>query len=332
MDSADRGPTLKDVARLAEVSRATASRAFADHSSIAAATRMRVLDAARMLGYTLNQPARSLKSGRIGLVGVVLPDLRDPFYAHIAAGIDEVLQDQGFAMIMIMGRGGDQVAAIERLRSHRVGSVIVAPTSTAIISAIRAAKLVAVHVHTTHHSLVSDCVTGYDYEVVRGIAAELITLGHKRLALLLRSPETSATRGRAAGFLSAIDAAPSTVSGRLVAPHTDPRITSWLPHLDGASAVIAGDAGITSRLLQEARNRGVCVPRDLSVVSLGDLDWMTAFDPPISAVDLHPHAMGRHAAETLVARLRGDAPAPPVEIRVLPTVNRRGSIAPFRES
>src|SRR4051794_26012082 len=125
---AERQPTLADVARAARVATSTASRALQENPRISETTRLRVREAARGLGYRPNLLAQSLRRQTASLVGIVVPDIGAPFFSRVVKGAQEVLEQNGFAVLVIHTERepGREAAALQTLRDHQVAGVLVA--------------------------------------------------------------------------------------------------------------------------------------------------------------------------------------------------------------
>lgn len=329
---AERASTIADVAAEAGVSTATVSRAL-NGGVVSERARDAVENAARRLHYRRNDLARSLATGRTGVIGVLIPDVIGPLYAQMARGIEDVLQPLGMHYMMVTdNRDLDQEAqAIELLLARRVDALILIGSNldARSLAAALGGDTPTVHIQPERGGGPERLVVEIDNEAgTRAAVDHLVSLGHTRLAHVTGLRRDASAR--AAAFLSALHehglepgpivASDSTEAGgvragpAVVASHRDA----------GVTAVVCSNDRIAAGLYRAVRDAGLRIPHDLSVVGFDDLPWCPYLDPPLTTIRQPAQEMGRVAAQQVVASLR--APGPPVLHRVPALLVPRASV------
>ncbi|MDI7862664.1 LacI family transcriptional regulator [Rhizobiaceae bacterium n13] len=303
--------TLLDVARHANVSRATASLVLRKSPLVGNATRLRVEQAMRDLGYVYNIGAARLRVERSQIIGAIVPNLANPFFAELLSGIEEVIGATGKAVIL--ANSGDQVERqdmlLQRMREHGVDGVILCPaaqTSSTLSDQITDWGMPLVQV-LRHISLDLDYV-GVDYAAGMHQAVDyLASLGHKKIAFAAHGPIHSAYQERVEGFRDA-----------MLARNLDPGIIIRFPtqlgeianathllfdHETRPTAVICFNHVVALGLSAGLHDRGLTIGRDFSLVSFDDVADAEAIRPKLTSVSTGPVTIGEMAARLLVDRI-----------------------------
>jgi LacI family transcriptional regulator len=338
--------TLRDVAEAAGVSLSTASRVSRGAASVRPEVRARVLDAIERLGYQPDRAARSIRTGRSGVVGYVVADVANPFFAAIVKGASAVLEPEGHALLLASS-GYDPVVeerALRSLRAHRVDGLVLSVTD-------EQAPYLAAHVARVPSVAVDRLLAGAvdvvrsDHAIGIGDAVRhLARLGHRRLVLLAGSDRQLGTRARIEAFRDAAaacglaeretlvrSACPSGLAGRALAAE----VLATAP-----TALLVASYDLLVAMLEELAARGLRIPDDVSFVACDDLDVCRIATPPLDVVRRDIELLGREAATLLLRRLRGEvaggpqasvlpteflaraSSAPPSDIRVIPPTSR----------
>jgi LacI family transcriptional regulator len=302
--------SITEVARLAGVSTATASRVVssADYP-VSAATRERVLDAARALDYVPNALARGLLKSQIPVVGVIVHDITDPYFAEVVRGVEDAASPAGYLVITCSSErdAERETSYVRLLRSMRAASVIFAASGLddperndelhKHLSAMRADG--AAVVHLSPHAMGAADV-GVDNEAgMASMVAALIELGHRRIAFLAGPSTLFVARARLAGYRRGLADAGIDFDDRLVV-HTsfDPAggalgVDTLLAAHAPLSAICCANDPLAIGALARLAELGIDVPADVSVAGFDDVPVAAITSPSLSTVRLPLREMGR---------------------------------------
>ena len=326
--------TIRDVARRAQVSVASASRALNGHRSVTPATRKRVLDAAGELNYVPHLGARSLSAGRSNTLGVVLPDLFGEFFSEIIRGIDYAAHRRGLQLLLsnMHGDAEETAAAIRAMRGRVDGLLVMSPEiAPEVLSRNLPGGLPAVVLGSRvggprHASIVIDNHAG-----ARGAIEHLVAEGCRRIAHIAGPAENADARERERGFREGAlallgDADPLVLPGDFgeAAGIAAARTIAAEREIDGVFA--ANDImaiGCMVGLVAE----GIAVPREVAIVGFDDIPIARYVTPALSTMGLGIAALGERAVERLIDAIEqpdGEAPEPE---RLVPHLIVRGSSA-----
>lgn len=328
-----RRATIGDVAKAAGVSPSTASRALTGRGYAAASVKKRVLDAAATLGYVPDDIARSLKRRTSRLVGVVISDLRNPFYADLAAGIEQVLGAAGYQMVLVNDDGDTdrELAGVRTLLAMRVPGTIVTPLSGAAGALLTGQGVPVVEVDRQMAESQCDAVLVDSSHGAREATAHLLELGHRRIGFVVDELEWTTGVGRLDGYRRALRNArvryDSTLAARVgfgegKAAAATGELLDRHPDL---TAIFAANNLVAEGVWQELQRRRLRVPADLSLVAFDDQPWMTMVEPAVSAVRQPVVRLGAKAAELLLARMTGELTGEPRTVWLEPEFVRRAS-------
>jgi LacI family transcriptional regulator len=326
-----RAVTLADLAREAGTSASTASRALSGRGYVSAPVRARLLATADRLGYVPNASARTLKQRTSRVVGVVVSDLGNQFYARLALGIEQALREAGYQMVII-GDNSETSAEIEAARTfvamHAAG-VIMTPVGPAPAAVLARHGVPVVEVDRRLAGVACDAVVVDNERGAREVTALLLAAGHRRVALLVADTDWTTDAGRLRGYLLAHRDADVPVDERLIlrlpfhAPDAEDRIAALLDGR-GPTAVFAANNTLAEHAWRVFRERGLRLPDDVALAAFDDVPWMRMVEPQITAVAQPTVEMGRRAAALLLRRVEHPEAPPRVE-RLQPALVRRGS-------
>ena len=318
MATADRRATVtvQQVARRANVSVGTVSNVLNRPEIVAPETRERVLRVIDELGFVRNESARHLRSGTGRIIGLVLLDLSNPFFADLARGVEDRASEAGYSVIVCNSDEdpAKEDAYMRVLEEQRVQGMLIVPVSpvTAGVERLRARGTAVVRV--THRTTDDECGVGVDD--LRGgelAMGHLLALGHERVAYVTSASHVWPTDERREGALIAARKAGSsddvlhdvTVEHLNVAHGRDAgeRILGLRPR---PTAVICANDLVALGLLQVMIRHGVNVPDDLAIVGFDDIEFASSAAIPLTSVRLPRQLIGRTAADLLLAEAAGD--------------------------
>jgi LacI family transcriptional regulator len=331
--------SITEVARLAGVSTATASRVVsaADYP-VSAATRERVLEAARTLDYVPNALARGLLKSRVPVVAVIVHDITDPYFAEVVRGVEDGATAAGFLVITCSSeRDAERERSYVRLlRSIRAAAVVFAgsglddPALNAEIERHLAAMQAdgAAVVHLSPHALGEPEVSVDNAAGIAAMVGALVDLGHRRIAFLAGPRSLFVARERLAGYRRGLEAAGLAFDERLVIRTTfdreggalgvDTLLAGGLPF----SAIACANDLLALGALRRLAELGIDVPGAVSVAGFDDISTAALTAPSLSTVRLPLRELGRRGFDQAERRLAGEEP----EAVLLPTeVVLRGS-------
>lgn len=328
--------TLSDLAREAGTSPSTASRALRGEGYVSHATRTRLLAAAERLGYVPNASAQSLKQRTSRVIGVVVSDLANQFYARLAAGAEQTLRQAGYQMMIVGDHNDDEeeLAAARNFLSLRAPGVIITPVRPTVSELLSARGLAVVEVDRQLSATSCDAVVVDNVAGAMAATSHLLEFGHQRVGFIGVDTSWTSDAGRLAGYLLAHERAGAPSDPRLIlrvppgeADH-EATIAEFLERVQ-PTALFTGNNVLAVQTWRVLRARGIELPRDMSLVAFDDLAWMDMVTPGITVVAQPTEELGRRAAQLCLARL-DDPERPRTVERLQPYLVVRGSTAPPR--
>ncbi|WP_299173985.1 LacI family DNA-binding transcriptional regulator [uncultured Brevundimonas sp.] len=307
MDTSRR-PTLKDVARAAGVSLASASYAINGSGSVGEATRAHILQVAAGLGYRPNTSAKAMKTGRTGALGLVLPDLTNPFFPSLAQAVLQTARRQGYNVLLADTGGAleEERTAIRFLIDQGVDGLLWFPIDDTNPKGRRPApEMDRIPVVVLDRNLPDHDVVLADYALGGRLAAEhLIAAGHVEIGVISGPHAASSARDRTEGAVQIIqqNARLAWQVENAFSLDLDPTAQTALARRE-VTAVIAGSDMIAIGAIRHLQNLGLAVPDDVSVIGFDDIPWAALNNPPLTTIDMPIEAMVVSAIETLVQRI-----------------------------
>lgn len=314
--------TLADVARLAGVSAKTVSRVMSDDPKVTAATKERVMVAAKRLRFRPNQLARGLRHGGVSsTVAFVIGDLGNPFYMSVAAGIERELAESGLTMVLATtdDSPGSEAVVVDALLAQRVRALLIVPIAEdqSYLEGERQLGTAVVSVDRPANNLVSDTVVLENREGTAVAVRALLEIGHRRIGFVCSPRKLFTHQERLAGYRHALLEAGITDSARwerledIDGKSTEESIRDLLSMDEPPTAIIAGNNRASAGAIRELLTRR----RDVAFIGFDDFELADALG--ISVIAYSAVELGRQAARLALSRL--DDPTGPVRRISIPT-------------
>lgn len=306
--------TIRDVAEQAGVSISTVSRVLNDKDDVASDTYEKVQSVIRELGYTSSLAARSMRSRRTNVIGLIVPDVEDSFTIQVMKGVNREIMERDYDLLIYTSGSIKKQSAADRER-HFVallnGSItdaiiMVTPAATSFSTA---APVVAVDpnnqspdcpaVIATNHAGV---VTAMEY---------LIELGHRRIGFIGGRPDLQSAQQRFEGYQDALARAGLAQDPDLIVvgdftPETSHECACQLLLLDERpTAILAANDQSAFGAMAAAREMGLRIPKDLSVVGFDNIPEAAHSNPPLTTIDQFVDKMGTVAVEMVIDLVQG---------------------------
>jgi len=321
--------TLKQVAEAAGVSLATASYSLGGGGSVGQETRERVMAVAERLGYKPNLAAKAMRTGRTGTLGLVLPDLTNPFFPLLAQTVINAAREGGYDVFLTDTQGSKESEArsIEALIRRGVDGLVWFPIddTTGAKAPLRGTPTVVLDRELDGF----DCVVA-DFDAGgRMAAACLVAAGHRRVGMVSGPAAALSARQRATGARDGLKAhgGPVWELEAAFSADLDAGIVRALAQRD-VTAIIAGADLIAIGVMKALRDNGLRVPEDVSVIGFDNIPWSDLCTPALTTIDLPINEMGIEAVQLLLRRINApDEPRRRVVFDVS-LVERRSVVAP----
>ncbi len=323
---------IKDVALAAGVSTATVSRVLSGGGTVRRELREKVLEAVAKLGYRPNLAARRLRSSRTDTIGLIVSDVRNPFFTGISRAVEDMAYQQGMRVILCNSDEDPKKEAmyLGLMKDEKVSGVIFSPTlATSRKFNVASYPFPFVVIDRPTLTGMTDGVVLDNHSAARLLVNHLVSQGYRHIGGIFGS--TSATGlARREGFQEALKQFGLAGSSRLVAPTAlaaQAEITDWLARADCPEAFLVSNGLFLLGALQAIRTAGLRIPDDIALVGFDDDPWTALVDPGLTVIAQPVHEIGRTAMELLLQRIEN----PERPVRVVELAGRlvvRGSSRP----
>ena len=308
--------TIKDVAALAGVSAATVSRALDDHPEISHETKARVRAACAELGYVPNAAARGLTGQATHTIGLVVPDISNPYFSAMATAIEQTAAARGYRVFLSnsLRKPEQELRAIENFMARQVDGILISPISPQTQARHRdiLGSTPCVYLGVNHGEDCSYVMADNEAGAYQA-ARYLLRLGHRDILFLGGRPTSRTRELRVQGFRRAL--AEAGLEGReLPAPPDVTLLRQW--SYEAASELLKGPlpdaifafSDITAlKIMEAAEERGVRIPEDVSLVGYDNIAFTALPRIHLTTVSQHKFQQSRIAVERLLEKIDGSA-------------------------
>jgi LacI family transcriptional regulator len=317
---------MREVAERAGVAMSSVSRVLSGHPDVSPAMSEKVMRAVEELDYQPDILAQSLRRRETLSVGFVVGDISNPLIAEIVTGVEATLHATGYSMLLTNSLGDPRLEAahIALLSQRRVDGLVISLVDESHPDPLERLRELEIPVVVVDRNLPAEIpvsrVLSDHRSGMKAAGLHLLHLGHRRIGLIAGAAVRPALERRG-GLEEAFDVygLPATYTaddGDFSVEHGAAAMRRLLDRHDSPTAIIAGGNQLMLGALRVVSERGLTLGRDLSFVGCDDVAITDLFQPPVAVVRRDNYAMGRTAAELLLARLREGAP--PTDV-VLPT-------------
>jgi LacI family transcriptional regulator len=307
-------PTIKEVAEFAGVSTATVSRAMSGNSKVSKKLLKRVQNAVETLDFHPNQAARRLRHRTTKIIGVVISDIQNPFFTTLVEGIENVLQENGY--LLLLGNSSENPSRerqhLNTFLSEHVSGIIFTSTGDDIsfYKKIQSAGIPLVAVDRKPSNLNVDLVQLANEKAAFDAVNHFFSEGHKRIGLIAGPNNISTASERSAGYQRAILSSGLFVDKKLIQISNFRQdggyssIEALLALPDPPTAVLVSNNLMTLGALQKIHERDLNIPDQISLIGFDDMAWASSLRPPLTVIAQPVYEMGSTAARQILRRIQ----------------------------
>jgi LacI family transcriptional regulator len=309
--------TIHDVAARAGVAISSISRVLSGHPDVSERMRVKVEAAANELGYEPDFNAQSLRNGATKTIGFVVRDISNPFFGVVAQKCEQELRKAGYSMLLMNSDGDTETEAanIKLLRRRKVDGLIaslVAEDAPKLKAALLDLKAPVVLIDREVKGLNVSAIIGNHHQGVHDAVADLIRLGHRRIAFISGSTRVFITRDRIQGFEDAFNEAGIEIPTDLVSLGTfdaefgESETLRLFNLKNPPTAFLAGGIGTTSGAMRAWQKLGIKPGIDIGFVAIDEWPLFDVFGQQFSSVYRDPAEIGRSSAAIILQSLKGE--------------------------
>lgn len=305
--------SMKDVARKAEVSTATVSHVINKTRFVRVETKKKVLDAMKELNYYLNSAARSLRSRKSNVVGLLVPDISNFFFTSIARGVENTLKKHGYNLIL-SNSNEDLKSEIEQIKIYNtqlVDGLIMAPVSGdhAFLNELLNRDYPVVFIDRKPKGYQGDCVVGNNIKGAYDAIRMLIKKGHSKIGIITGLPGLTTTDERLIGYKKALVDHKFKIDENLIKVGDSQfkggyESTKELLKHTNITALFVANNLMTVGAIKYLKEKGVAIPGDIAIIGFDDYKWASITEPSLSMVKQPAYDIGETASTLLIKRIK----------------------------
>lgn len=328
-------PTIYDVARTARVSPATVSKVLRGVTTVGADNAKRVMSAVRDLGFRSDPLAANLRLTRRSIVGLIVPDFKNPFFGALVSAIEQLAEGSGYRLVAVSSSEVESTEhrQVEALLDWRVAGIIIIPSTanTPDSALVKSDGTPFVVLDRVTEGLPFDGVGVDNAQACAKMVKYFYDHGHRKLTIAASTPNLPNMRERIEGAVTAARAMPEPMETDVLycgpdLKHATDVIAKRFEHKNPPQAVFALYIQATLAVLREVDKLGLQVPHDISLAGFDDFEWMQVMHPPVATVIQPIEQMAAMAWKQLLQRI--DFPDRPIGNFQIPCrLEFRGSIA-----
>jgi len=299
---------IVDVAKQAGVSTATVSRVISGGAGVGEETRRRVNAAVNALGYRPDLAARRLRSGRTDTLGLIVSDIRNPFFTEISRAVEDVAYQNQLRVFLCNADEdpGKEAFYLEMMRDENVSGVILSPTLS-LLKDLRPKDypFPMVLVDRWEQGVDADAVVLDNFDAAYRLTEHLITQGYRRIVFLYGSMGSTGPQ-RHQGYLAAMSAAELAPEAAPIPPRSESArevAANLLQRSPRPDALVASNGLVLQGIAEAIKAAGVRVPLETAVAGFDDLPWTSLVTPDITVMRQPTNEIGQTALKLLLERV-----------------------------
>ena len=323
--------TIKDLAKALNLSPSTVSRALRDHPDISPLTKKRVLSLAVKLDYHPDSIARSLQTRKTKTIGVIVPEIKQPFFASVINGIEEFAYASGYTIIVCQSNEDyeREVVYTRSLVSHRVAGLLVSLAQSTKsfdhFKVLQRYNVPVVFFDRVSNEIKASKVVVDDYNGAFDVVKHLIQSGYRRIAHLAGPKNLSISKFRLKGYKDALERGNLTFNDSLV-------VYGGLDDTDGIvgvqkllnleplpDAVFAVNDPVATGAFMMIKEHGLKIPADIALAGFSNTNMTSLLDPPLTTVEQPSYEIGKTAAQLLMEQINSNDEKFVPQLKVLKT-------------
>ena len=307
-------PTIRDVAKLAGVSKATAARVFSNNPEIVRdETRKHVIEVAEKLGYVRNAIAGSLRSEQTYMVALCIPDITNPFWPEVARGVQDTIEAEGYAVVTVNSdwEGSREENYLQMVRRNRFDGLIINPANVTD-SDLLALDVPVVILGSGDKFPSFDSISSNTEQGVQQALTYLVELGHKRIGLIAGISARGKSGARQQSYITFCATNNIPLDEQLIveckfsAQAGDDAMQRLLSLYNPPTAVLAANDILALGALKAVHRMNLRVPEDVSIIGMDDIYSASISSPTLTTVAKPKYENGRKAALSLLEHMAGN--------------------------